>query len=953
MAPTTDGQVGLTRFSYATGENAAYIDELYKKYKSDPASVDDGWQKFFEGVEFAAGTAGTAGTTAAGGGSHDSAKVEAWINAFRRLGHLSAELNPLAEKPPLRDDMKPGAHGLDHVNSEEFFHPANLPSQEPMSFGAIRDLMMQTYCSRIGAEFRETDDIEVVRWFQSKMESCRNSPQFSVEVRKRTLEKLIEAEGFERFLHARYLGQKRFSLEGADSFVPLMDVIVRDSARAGVEEIAIGMAHRGRLNTLVNVMGKSKELMLKEFEGGEVRHYDIDGDVKYHMGFASEVETVDGKKVRMYLSPNPSHLEIVNPVVEGFVRARQRVAANDDRATIMPVLVHGDAAFMGQGVVVETLNLSQLPAYETGGTIHIITNNQIGFTTNPEEGRSCTYSSGIAKVVRAPVLHVNADDPEAVIWCGMLAVEYRQTFKRDIVIDLIGYRRHGHNETDEPAFTQPLMYRKIAAHPTVLTSYAAKLLDNGTVSQAEFDTANDGYKNNLQTAFEAVRSGKISNSAHSTPPESLVKATLHAMVDEQEFWKPVKTAVPATTIRDLGMRMTDLPAGFSPHPKIARLLETRRKMVSGAGAVDWAMGELLAFATLALEGHHVRLSGQDCQRGTFSSRHGVLRDYETGAPYNVLSRLGSDSQGQVELINSPLSEAGVMGFEFGYTVADPDALVMWEAQFGDFCNGAQIIIDQFLCASEAKWKQTSGLVLLLPHGHEGMGPEHSSARPERFLQLCGHMNMQVMNLTTPAQHFHALRRQLLRSFRKPLVMMTPKSLLRHPSVVSTLEEFDAGSFQEVIDEKSLKPSEARKASRLVLCSGKIFYELAEARAKASGAPASIPVVRVEQLHPFPEAALRKVISGYKEIKQIVWVQEEPQNMGAWNFIRPLLRDLMADVCGPSVKLEYVGRRSSGTTAEGSSKAHVLEQTRILGAALSGEASAEAPAKKTTAPSLSR
>ncbi len=948
MAPTANGQNVLSRFSYATGENAGYIEDLYAKYKSDPAMVDDSWRKFFEGVDFAVGSGITAPS---GGGSHDSAKVEAWINAFRRLGHLSAELNPLAEKPPLRDDMKPEVHGLDHVNASELFHPANLPGQEPMTFGAIRELMTQTYCGRIGAEFRETDDIEVVRWFQSKMESCRNAPKFSAEVRKRTLAKLVEAEGFERFLHARYLGQKRFSLEGADSFVPLMDVIVRDSAKAGVEEIAIGMAHRGRLNTLVNVMGKSKELMLKEFEGGEVRPYDIDGDVKYHMGFASEVETVDGKKVRMYLSPNPSHLEIVNPVVEGFVRARQRVAANDNRATIMPVLVHGDAAFMGQGVVVETLNLSQLPAYETGGTIHIITNNQIGFTTNPEEGRSCTYSSGIAKVVRAPVLHVNADDPEAVIWCGMLAVDYRQAFKRDIVIDLIGYRRHGHNETDEPAFTQPLMYRKIAAHPTVLTSYAAELIANGTVTQAEFDAVNNDFKNILQAAFETVRAGKMSDSAHTKPPESLLKATLHAMVDEEEFWKPVKTAVSAAKIRDLATRMTEVPAGFTPHPKIVRLLEARRKMVAGSGAVDWAMGELLAFATLAAEGRHVRLSGQDCQRGTFSSRHGVLRDFETGASYNLLSRLGTDSQGEVELINSPLSEAGVMGFEFGYTVADPDALVMWEAQFGDFSNGAQIIVDQFLCASEAKWKQTSGLVLLLPHGHEGMGPEHSSARPERFLQLCGHMNMQIMNLTTPAQHFHALRRQLLRHFRKPLVMMTPKSLLRHPSVVSTLEEFDSGSFQEVIDEKALKPVDARKASRLVLCTGKIFYELAEARAKAAGPSAGVPVVRVEQLHPFPEAALRQVLSGYKNVKQVVWVQEEPQNMGAWNFIRPLLRDLLADVCGSAVRLEYVGRRSSGTTAEGSSKAHVLEQTRILGAALSGDAFLVASSKKVDGPVL--
>ncbi len=927
------GQEGLSRFSYATGENAAYIEDLYRKYKADPASAEDSWRKFFEGVDFAAG-AGIAATSgaAAGGGSHDSAKVEAWINAFRRLGHLSAWLNPLADKPALRDDMKPEAHGLEHVNVNEVFHPANLPSQEPMAFGAISELMLQTYCGRIGAEFRETDDIEVVRWFQTKMESCRNKPEFSVAVRKRILEKLVESEGFERFLHARYLGQKRFSLEGSESFVPLMDIIIRDGANAGIEEMAIGMAHRGRLNSLVNVMGKSKELMFKEFEGGEIRPYDIDGDVKYHMGFTSEVDTVDGKKMRLYLSPNPSHLEIVNPVVEGFVRARQRVAAVDDRSKILAVLVHGDAAFMGQGVVVETLNLSQLKAYETGGTIHIITNNQIGFTTNPDEARSCTYASGMAKVVRAPVLHVNADDPEAVVWCGMLAVEFRQKFKQDIVIDLIGYRRHGHNETDEPSFTQPLMYRKIGSHPTVLTSYSSALVSSGVVSQAEFDSINDSFKTALQDAFEVVRAGKIPASAHRPVPKSLVQATSHPRVETEDFWKPVNTAIPAKKIRDLVLKMMEVPSGFTPHSKIVRLLETRRKMVEGAGSIDWALGELLAFATLAVEGHHVRLSGQDCQRGTFSSRHGVIRDTETGAAWNLLSNLSED-QGEVELINSPLSEAGVMGFEFGYTVADPDALVLWEAQFGDFCNGAQIIIDQFLSASEAKWKQTSGLVLLLPHGHEGMGPEHSSARPERHLQLCGNMNMQIMNLTTPAQHFHALRRQLVRHFRKPLIMMTPKSLLRHPAVISTIEDFSSGTFQEVIDELALKPVDARKASCVVLSTGKIFYELAEARAKSSGAGAGVPLIRVEQLHPFPAVVLKKILSSYKNVKNLVWVQEEPQNMGAWNFIRPLLQDLMTETWGAGAQLEYVGRRSSGTTAEGSAKAHATEQARILGAAL--------------------
>lgn len=934
MSPLDAATNGLSRFSYATGENAAYIDALYQQYKANPDSVDEGWRKFFEGVDFATGTSLLAGDSfgAAGDTSLESAKVEAWINAVRRLGHLSAHLNPLNEKPEIRRDLLPEAHGLGQVTDDKVFHPVNLPGSAPMAFGAIRELMLETYCGRIGAEFRETDDIEVALWFQEKMEACRNRPQFDSSVRKQILQKLIEAEGFEKFLHARYLGQKRFSLEGADSFVPLMDVIIRDAARSGVEETAIGMAHRGRLNTLVNVMGKSKELMFKEFEGGEFRPYDIDGDVKYHMGFASAVTTVDGARMRLYLSPNPSHLEIVNPVVEGFVRARQRMMANNDRSKILPVLVHGDAAFMGQGVVVETLNLSQLSAYETGGTIHIITNNQIGFTTNPDEARSCTYASGIAKVVRAPVLHVNGDDPDAVVWAGMLAVEYRQKFKRDIVIDLIGYRRHGHNETDEPAFTQPLMYKKISGHETTLALYVSRLAKDGVVSADEAAELMARFKDSLQSAFEVVRSGKIPASAQPQPPVELTPSWIHKIVEADTFWQPVETAVSPEVLQRLLSAMTTVPEGFTPHPKIAKLLDARRKMLDGTGSVDWAVGELLAFATLAVEGHHVRLSGQDCQRGTFSSRHGVINDYNTGVAWNTLSRL-QPQQAEVELINSPLSEAGVMGFEFGYTVADPEALVLWEAQFGDFSNGAQIIIDQFLSASEAKWKQTSGLVLLLPHGHEGMGPEHSSARPERFLQLCGHMNMQVMNLTTPAQHFHALRRQLLRGFRKPLVMMTPKSLLRHPAVVSSLQDFASGRFFEVIDEQGLKPGDAQKSTRLVLCSGKIFYELVEARAKASGSAANVPIVRLEQLHPFPVAALQKILAPYKNLEEIVWVQEEPQNMGAWNFVRPLLRELMASTSGRSVRLEYVGRRGSGTPAEGSTKAHAVEQSRILEAAL--------------------
>ena len=916
---------GSPRYSFATGAQAAFIEALYESFKKDPQSVDLTWQKFFEGYEFAAfGDTGSApsGTVADDG---SMARVEAYINAYRRLGHLSAHLNPLAGEPGIAKDMTPEAHGLSGVSTKRIFKPANLP-QQSLTFKDIDQTLRDTYCRKIGADFRELNDISAVTWLQTQMEGCRNKPKLAPELKKRILQKLTRAEGFEQFLGRRYVGTKRFSLEGADAFIPMLDILAGEAAATGAEEMCLGMAHRGRLNTLVNFLGKSPELMLKEFEGTEYNPYDIDGDVKYHMGFASEVDTWNGKRIRLYLSPNPSHLEQVNPVVEGFVRARQRILGDKDRVRVIPILMHGDASFIGQGMVSETFNLSQLAGYTTGGTIHIIINNQIGFTTDPSESRSTTYSSDIAKIVRAPVLHVNADDPEAVIWCTQLAFAYRQKFGSDIVIDLIGYRRHGHNEGDEPAFTQPVMYRTIASQPTVLKQYAEKLVEEKTMTAEEVAQEANQFRDIMQAAYDAVHGKKQLNLPAPVIPTSLQKVLAYKKATREDVAQPVATGVALKTLKSLGEKITTVPQGFNANPKLLRLLENRRKMIEGESAgVDWGLGELLALGTLALEGRYVRLTGQDVQRGTFVSRHSVWVDSETNKRHESMNHIGSD-QGRVDLINSPLSEAGCMGYEFGFSVADPDAFVAWEAQFGDFSNGAQIIIDQFLSASEAKWRQTSSLVLLLPHGYEGQGPEHSSARPERFLQLCGNLNMQVVFPSTPAQHFHALRRQLHRDFRKPLVVMTPKSLLREPLCVSPMNDFVKGRFHEVLDDATLPRRQS--AEKIIACSGKIYYDLVKARAENERF-ANVPIVRMEQLYPFPYARVQELLDTYPKLNEIVWTQEEPQNMGAWNFIRGRL----LEVLGSHQKLNYVGRKNSGTPAEGSMKAHEAEQKRILQDAL--------------------
>ncbi len=908
------------RFSFAQIGNIAFMEELFRKFRDNPDSVDADWRRFFEGVEF--GTSGGLGGAVEAEDARAEAKVEAFINLYRRLGHLSAYLSPIDPKPELANDLLPESHGLKDVDSNRKFHPSNLPSREPMTFGDIHRLLLDTYCGRIGADFREINDIEQVVWLQAQMEGCRNKPEFSAQQKRQIFDLLTMTEGFERFLQDRYLGQKRFSLEGNDALIPLLHFMADHGVSLGAEEFNIGMAHRGRLNVLANFMNKSPEMLLKDFEGAEFNPFDIDGDVKYHKGFASEVKTLAERKLRLLLLPNPSHLEIVNPVVEGFARARQYQVNDKQRQKIVPLLIHGDAAFIAQGSVAETLNLAQLDAYTTGGTVHVIINNQIGFTADPSEGRSCPYASEIAKVIRAPVLHVNADDVEACVWTAQLAMAYRQKFGRDVVIDLIGYRRHGHNETDEPGFTQPLMYKVIKQHPTVLAQYTEQLTQDGVLTKDDAESAMKNWRARLQKAMETVRSGVAV--ADFVTPKAFEAIFKHDKVTQEIFDKPADTGVSAAKLRALGNKACTLPSSVHPHPKIAKLLDSRLAMLEGDGAVDWGMAEILCYASLATEGHHIRLSGQDCRRGTFSHRHAVLVDYETGKPYQPLNNLDK-KQAYVDVINSPLSELAVMGFDFGYSVAEPNALVMWEAQFGDFVNGAQIVVDQFLVASEAKWKQVSGLTLLLPHGYEGQGPEHSSARPERFLQLCGNLNIQVAIPTTPAQMFHLLRRQLKRSFRKPLIIMTPKSLLRHPKVISTLKDFGDVGFQEVIDDATI--AKPKLAETVVLCTGKLYYELIEARLSAEND--TLPIVRLEQLYPFPEEKLKAVLARYANAKNLVWTQEEPVNMGAWSFVRPRLEELV----GKQMKIRYSGRKGAGTTAEGSLKQHVKEQTRIIQDAL--------------------
>jgi 2-oxoglutarate decarboxylase len=853
------------------------------------------------------------------------ARVIELINAYRVRGHLIADIDPLHALPLLyHPELDIETYGLTIWDLDRVFITDGLANRESMTLREILDVLQRAYCGKVGIEYRHIQSKEEKQWIREQIRREFVQPEpLPVEVKKRLLWKLISAEQFERFLHTKYLGQKRFSLEGCETIIPLLDRLIDGAAARGVEHITFGMAHRGRLNVLANVIGNLCERIFAAFEGSVHPEFPADeGDVKYHQGATGERVLADGRKVSLSLSPNPSHLEAVDPVVEGMVRATQDELQGQGTTReqvidmALPVLLHGDAAFAGQGVVMETLNLAGLKGYRTGGTIHIIINNQIGFTTSPEAGRSTIYSTDVARMTQLPIFHINGDDPEAAYRVLQIALDYRQEFNKDVILDIIGFRRLGHNETDEPSYTQPLMYARVKAHPGVRTVYAKRLIKEGVITEDEVNALLTERVRGYETALANAKRKVTDEPAQS-----------QSRVEEMDGSDVIPTGVAAETIRNIAHKIAVVPDGFHVNPKMVGQLARRAKMGEGSMPLDWAFAEAMAFGSLVLEGTRVRLSGQDSGRGTFSQRHAVLYDTQTGKAWAPLSELRSESnpEARFDVFDSSLSEEGVLGFEYGYSVINKSALVLWEAQFGDFGNGGQTIIDQYIAASEDKWKQTSRLGMLLPHGYEGQGPEHSSARLERYLQLCAENNLQVCYPTTPAQYFHLLRRQVRPGMERPLVVMTPKSLLRLPAASSSIDDLVNGGFQPLIDDAAITDREA--VTKIVLCSGKVYYDLADARGKSENR--SVAVVRLEQFYPFPLRSIREVLAKYPNAKQLVWAQEEPQNMGGWTFIQDRLKNLLPACERP----QYVGRSASASPATGSYSIHQKEQAELVSEAL--------------------
>ncbi len=848
--------------------------------------------------------------------------VSRLVDRYRRHGHVMAELNPLQFGTGYNPELDFHYHGLTMWDLDRKFYVPYLGGEDQVtSLRNIIDILRNTYCGYVGAEYTHILEVEERSWLRDTMESCMNDPELTKDQKWRILHKLNQASAFEEFLHKKYIGHKRFSLEGADTVIPMIDYLLERAGTYDISDLVLGMAHRGRLNVLVNTMGKSYKKVFAEFEGNiDPESAMGTGDVKYHLGTTAVHKTTDGKEINLMLMPNPSHLESVNPVVEGAARALQdKIGKKEASGKVLPLLIHGDAAFAGQGVVAETLNMSQLNGFTTGGTIHLIINNQIGFTTLPRDGRSTEYASDLAKMILAPIFHVNGDEPEAAIQSIKLALDYRQKFGKDVVIDLVCYRKHGHNEGDEPVFTQPYLYKEIQGHPSVREHYTHQLVERGEFTKKEVQQIFDEFDELLEAAFkDARKAGSIGQ----LPGEYLKRKD-----SGQKEWS---RHMPDTTfdldkLKEIGRGLNTLPQDFDANPKLLRILAKRSEIVDkNEKKIDWGFAEALAFGSLLTEKHPVRLTGQDCERGTFSHRHSVLHGTEKDQVFVPLNNL-QEGQATFKVFNSLLSEFAVLGFEFGYSSLRPEALVLWEAQFGDFSNGAQIIIDQYIAASESKWRQTSGVVLLLPHGYEGQGPEHSSARLERFLQLCADNNIQVANCTTPAQYYHLLRRQALRIGKKPLVVMTPKSLLRHTKVVTSIEELAGGSFQEVLDDTTINGASTVK--RLVFCSGKVYYDLLEMRDKEERG--DVAIVRLEQFYPFPDESLRSVIEKYDNAESVVWCQEEPKNMGGWSFVRSRFDDLL----GGSRRLEFAGRAASASPATGSTQIHNAEQELLLRDAL--------------------
>lgn len=953
----------LNDTSYLFGANAVFMEEMYSRYSENPASVDESWQRFFErfGDDAKQAVKATSGTSWAPKkpqivgyrdpseaiakgvpakdvakssdvtqACSDSIKALMLIRAYKVRGHLLADLDPL--KITVRDyhpDLDPATYGF---TEGDYNRKIFIGGEFGLDYATVTEILAvlrKTYCGHIGVEFMHIESLEQRDWISQKIENIQLEVEFSDNEKKAILEDLVQLETFEQFLHIKYPGTKRFSIEGGEAAVAAAEVVLDTAAALGVKEIVIGMPHRGRLNVLTKVMGKPYVAMLSEFQGN-LAHPEamkISGDVKYHLGTSSDREFPGGKKVHLSLTANPSHLEAVNPVVAGKVRAKQDQLNDTEHSQAMGILFHGDAAFAGQGVVAETLAFSDLKGYKTGGTMHIIVNNQIGFTTDPRSARSVPHPSEMGKIVQTPIFHVNGDDPEAVGKVAKIATEFRQRFHKDVILDIVCYRRYGHNEGDEPFFTQPVMYTKIKGHKTPMEVYAETLIAQGVITEDEFRSKVEFFRKFLDAELEASKTFTQNKAdwlegkwAGLEKPKEVGPKTI-----------PV-TGLKTAQLKKIGLSLAGKPEGFTLNSKLERLLEAKREMMETGKGIDWATAEALAFGSVLLEGTPVRLSGQDCKRGTFSHRHSVFFDQNDEREYVPLNHL-ADKQARFEVINSNLSEFAVLGFEYGYSLAEPNSLVLWEAQFGDFSNGAQVMIDQFIASGEIKWLRMSGLVLLLPHGYEGQGPEHSSARLERYLQLCAEDNMQVANCTTPANYFHILRRQIHRKYRKPLVLMTPKSLLRHRDAVSTLAEMaDGTSFKRVIGETD-KLLAVDKIRRVVLCSGKVYYDLLDARKKQE--VKDVAIIRLEQFYPFPDKDLENELKQYKNA-EVVWCQEEPENMGAWNFLDRRIEKVLQNISIKAKRPRYVGRIEAASPAAGYAKIHNQEQQALVAEALAQE-----------------
>ncbi len=959
----------MERFDFSKQGNADYIEQLYEQYQRDPDSLDDTWRAYFAGFEFAGGRGFDRAVPAEVGAAGEQSDLQPLtigvhnlVHSFRELGHFVAHLDPLGHNRASHPLLELSQFSMTEADLGRKVGKGGFIGTTD---GTLRDLLSklrQTYCGTIGVEYQTISDMEQREWLAKRMEPTANKPGFNPEQSRAILFQLVAADEFERFLFTRYTRPKKFGLEGAEALIPLMNTLVDDGADLGVEEMCIGMSHRGRLNVLAHVLNKPYEVICSEFRG-TIIHEDSegDGDVKYHLGYANDRPSSKGRMIHIGLSPNPSHLELIDPVVEGIVRAKQKARGDKDHSRVVPVLLHGDAAFTGQGIVHETLGLSELPFFRTGGTIHVIVNNQIGFTTTPGEGRFTPYPTDVAKMIQAPIFHVNGDDPEAVVHAAKLAIAFRQQFKCDVFIDLVCYRRFGHNEQDEPGFTQPVMYKEIAEHKPVRELYAQQLINEGKLTQQVLDEMARIARTRLDRAADLAEEKRPRQRTASM--NNLWKG----MIRQPNDWT-AKTGVSTEVLLKIAEAVNNLPPEFTPHPKITRLMAQRLETVKAGKGIDWGCGEMLALGSLLLEGSPVRFTGQDVQRGTFSHRHAVLYDYNTNQPYTPLNFLvGSPTafasfgtaprlpappvrgmsvpppgrvvvdadgkpaprQAHLTIVNTMLSELAVLGFEYGFSSGDPRNLVIWEAQFGDFVNGAQPVIDQFIAASESKWQLMNGLVMFLPHGFEGQGPEHSNAYVERFLAMCAENNLQVCIPTTPSQVFHALRRQLHRKFRKPLVMMMPKFLLRHAPSFSQISEFTEGTgMQLVIDDPvSSLPAAREKVRRVLFCTGKVYYTLSAERDKER--VTDVAIVRVEQLYPYPKKEIQAALGRYRQAREVVWVQEEPRNRGAWHFMEDRLRELLPD---PLV-LSYVGREEAASPATGNANMHKEEEQELVAHAL--------------------